>query len=307
MKLLTFLHRGRPRLGALWDGHVLDLPAAFRAHDTTRADASPFPRDMQALLRLGGHGMAAARAALSWWQGLSLSERERLGLARPLETVRLLAPVSPPKMMFLALNYRTHAAEMAMQPPPDPYVFLKPPSVALAGPGETVRAPAGCTLFTYEAELAVVIGRPGRNIPLQRAYEHVAGYTACNDLTARDLQRASPGGPGLDWFRGKSFDGAAPLGPWLVTPDEIPDPHALEVTFRLNGRTLQRGRTSELIFGIPELVAFASRTLTLEVGDVISTGTPAGTNTPLNAGDKIEVEIERIGVLRNLVGEPVSP
>jgi len=305
MKFLTFVHRDRPRLGALCDGHVLDLPALARAYAAVRPGVSPFPQDMLALLRLGERGMAVARAVLGWWQELEPPERQRHGLARPLASVRLLAPLSPPKMMFLALNYRTHAAEMEMRAPPDPYIFLKPPSVALAGPGDTVRAPAGCTLFTYEAELAVVIGRPGRNIAPERAYEHVAAYTACNDLTARDLQRASPGGPGLDWFRGKCFDGAAPLGPWLVTPDEIPDPHALEVTFRLNGRRLQHSRTSELIFGVPELVAFASRTLTLETGDVISTGTPEGTNTPLNAGDVMEVEVEGIGVLRNVVGEPV--
>lgn len=213
-----------------------------------------------------------------------------------------LAPVPRPgKLICIGLNYRDHAAESNMAIPERPVVFSKF-STAVIGPGEPVLVPASSDQVDYEAELAVVIGRRAKTVSASSAYDHVLGYTAFNDVSARDFQFADG-----QWQRGKSCDTFAPMGPFIVTADEIRDPHQLSIKLRLNGKTMQDSNTDQLIFGVPEIIAFLSETITLEPGDVIATGTPPGVGFArkppvfLKAGDQMEVEIEKIGTLNSVV------
>jgi len=212
--------------------------------------------------------------------------------------VVLLAPVPRPgKLICIGLNYRDHAIESKMPIPERPVVFSKF-STSVIGPGEAVVVPSKSEQVDYEAELAVVIGRRAKNVTPEQAYDYVLGYTIVNDVSARDFQFADG-----QWQRGKSCDTFAPMGQWIVTTDEIPDPHTLSIKLRLNGQTMQDSNTNQLIFGVPELIAFLSESITLEPGDVIATGTPPGVGFArkppvfLKSGDVMEVEIEGIGTL----------
>ncbi len=211
-------------------------------------------------------------------------------LAR-LEEVRLLAPVLPTKVLAVGRNYAAHAAEFGNAPPPEPLLFLKPPS-AVIGPDEAIILPPLSQQVDHEAELAVVIGRRCRNVRREEALSFVLGYTCANDVTARDLQRRDG-----QWSRAKGFDTFCPLGPWIVTELDLA---GQEVLCRVNGTVRQRGHTRDLIFSIPLLIEYAAAVMTLEPGDVLLTGTPAGVG-PLQAGDTVQVEISGIGVLRNPV------
>jgi 2-keto-4-pentenoate hydratase/2-oxohepta-3-ene-1,7-dioic acid hydratase in catechol pathway len=214
----------------------------------------------------------------------------------------LKAPIPRPgKIITIGLNYRDHAAEGGLPAPEAPIVFAKYPS-AVVGSGEAIQVrPDISAEVDYEAELVVVIGREAKDVPVEEALGVVFGYACGNDVSARDVPN------GDQWMYAKSFDTFAPLGPWIVTADEIPDPQTLTVEARLNGEVMQSGSTKEMIFSVAELIAYVSRGLTLLPGDLIYTGTPAGVGmarTPpvwLKPGDTIEVEIERIGVLRNPV------
>jgi len=212
------------------------------------------------------------------------------------------APVPRPgKVVCIGMNYRDHAREIGLGLPNAPTIFSKFSSCVIA-PGEPVVMPAGSAQVDYEAELAVVMGRRATQVAADRAYEYVLGYTAFNDVTARDFQFGD-----LQWQRGKSCDTFAPIGPSIVTTDEIPDPHTLRITLTLNGTVMQDSNTGRLIFRVPELIEFITRTITLEPGDVIATGTPAGVGFArkppafLETGDVMEVGIERIGLLGNPV------
>ena len=216
--------------------------------------------------------------------------------------VKLEAPVPRPgKIICIGLNYRNHAIESGMEIPTSPIIFSKF-STSVSAPGEPIKIPAMSEKADYEAELAFVIGRRAKNVAAKDAMDHVLGYTNFNDVSARDFQFADG-----QWQRGKACDTFAPFGEYIVTKDEIADPHNLRIQFRLNGETLQDSTTSQLIFGIPELVEFLSRSITLEPGDVIATGTPPGVGFArkppifLKDGDVCEVEIEGLGVLRNPV------
>jgi 2-keto-4-pentenoate hydratase/2-oxohepta-3-ene-1,7-dioic acid hydratase in catechol pathway len=205
--------------------------------------------------------------------------------------VRLLAPVAPSKIIAVGLNYRDHALELGMRPPENPILFLKPPTTVI-GPGEPIVYPAMSRQVDYEAELGIVIkDRIHRIIP-EDARKHILGYTCVNDVTARDLQKADG-----QWTRAKSFDTFCPVGPWIET-DLVPDD--LLVESYLNGERAQSARTSQFIFGIDYLLSFISQIMTLEPGDLILTGTPAGIG-PMQAGDEVEVRIEGIGSLMNKV------
>ena len=216
---------------------------------------------------------------------------------------RLLAPVRwPQKIIAIGLNYGDHARETGAEIPSAPISFVKTPN-SLVGPDDAISWHEGSTTqVDYEAELAVVIGRRARRITSDEALAHVLGYTCCNDVSARDAQFADG-----QWVRGKSFDTFCPLGPWIVTADEIPDPQALGIRCRVNGATLQDSTTAEMIFGVAEIISYLSQYLTLEPGDVIATGTPVGVGfarTPpifLGDGDVVEVEIDGIGTLSNPV------
>src|SRR6185369_576229 len=212
------------------------------------------------------------------------------------------APVPRPgKILCIGLNYRDHAAESNMPIPEKPVVFSKF-STAVIAPGEAVVLPPTSEKVDYEAELAVVIGRRASNVSATRALDYVLGYTAFNDVSARDFQFSDG-----QWQRGKSCDTFAPMGPQIVTTDQIPDPHKLGIKLTLNGKVMQDSNTDQLIFGVPELIEFLSQTITLEPGDVIATGTPAGVGFArkppvfLKPGDKMAVVIEKVGTLGNPV------
>ena len=223
-----------------------------------------------------------------------------------LEVARWLAPLVPVNIFCIGLNYRAHAAETGAAIPEHPVVFMKP-TTALNDPGAPIPLPRACDRgpeVDYEAELAVVIGHTVRDLPVERALESVLGYCCANDVSARRWQKHGGGG---QWVRGKGFDGFCPLGPWLTTADEVPDPQSLAVSCVLNGEQLQRGHTSDMLFSVAELIAFLSRDTTLLPGTLILTGTPPGVGmarTPpryLADGDRVEVTIEGLGTLANPV------
>jgi 2-keto-4-pentenoate hydratase/2-oxohepta-3-ene-1,7-dioic acid hydratase in catechol pathway len=209
-----------------------------------------------------------------------------------LESVPLLAPMVPSKIIGVGLNYRAHAAESSAEVPSEPLLFFKPPS-AVIGPDAKIVLPPQSDRVDYEAELAVVIGRSCRNVRADEAWSYVLGVTCGNDVTARDLQQRDD-----QWTRAKGFDTFCPLGPWVVTGLSEDGIGNLEVVSRVNGEVRQTGRTSQMVFSVPELIAYASSVMTLEPGDVILSGTPEGVG-PLNPGDVVEVEVESIGILRN--------
>ena len=202
--------------------------------------------------------------------------------------------IAPSKIIGIGQNYRAHAAEMGKGIPTEPLMFLKPPSALLA-PGEAIARPAGYARVDYEGELGVLIGRRARHVDVADALAFVDGYLCINDVTVRDLQ-AKDG----QWTRAKGFDTFCPVGPRVV---EGLDPRDPRITTRVNGEVRQDSRTSDLIFDVATLIAFVSRHMTLEPGDLLSTGTPAGVGN-LAVGDEVEVEIEGVGVLRNPVGAP---
>jgi 2-keto-4-pentenoate hydratase/2-oxohepta-3-ene-1,7-dioic acid hydratase in catechol pathway len=207
----------------------------------------------------------------------------------PLDAVRLLAPVLPSKIVAVGRNYADHAEELGNAMPEEPMIFLKP-STSVIGPGDDIPYPGQSTRVDHEAELAVVVGRLARRVPVEEVGKFVLGYTCANDVTARDLQDRDG-----QWTRAKSFDGFCPLGPWVET--EL-NPLDLAVECRVNGDTRQAGRTAQIAFGPAELIEFVSHVMTLLPGDVVLTGTPAGVG-PLQVGDRVEVEVEGIGVLQN--------
>ncbi len=218
--------------------------------------------------------------------------------------VKFHAPVHDPrKIVCIGLNYKDHAAESGAPIPKEPILFSKY-ATALIGHHENIVLPPVSQEVDYEAELVIVVGKRGRNIPVTGAMEYVAGYTVGHDVSARDWQLKKDG---KQWMVGKTFDTFAPAGPVLVTKDEVPDPHKLAIKLRLNGQTMQDSSTAQLIFGVPEIVAYLSQVFTLEPGDLIYTGTPPGVGFArkppvfLKGGDVVEVEIEGLGVLRNAV------
>lgn len=274
MKIVTYRHADAVRLGVVEDERV-------------RAASGPL-RDSCAQL--------AALAAIH--EGRLAPGAERT----PLGEVELLAPVPRPgKLICIGLNYRDHAEECGLPVPERPMYFAKFGSCVI-GPGAPIPIPPGSTQTDYEAEMAIVIGRAARRASVAEARAHVLGYCCFHDVSARDFQFADG-----QWTRGKACDGFAPMGPWIATRDEIPDPHALGVRLRLNGRTMQDSSTAQLVFGVDELVAYVSSHLTLEPGDVISTGTPPGVGFArkppvfLKPGDVVEVEVDGLGLLRNPV------
>ncbi|MFF6888492.1 fumarylacetoacetate hydrolase family protein [Streptomyces sp. NPDC012421] len=232
--------------------------------------------------------------------GTDPASLEPIAPAVALDDVTLLSPLAAPqKIVCIGLNYADHIRETGLDAPTVPLAFVKT-AHCLTGPYDTVEVPDGATeQLDWEAELAVVIGRTARHVTPETAMDHVFGYTVANDLSARDAQFADG-----QWFRGKNFDGFCPLGPWIVTAGDIADPHALAISARVNGQTVQDSSTKEMIFGVGEVISYLSRFMTLHPGDVIATGTPHGVGmgrTPrlwLADGDVVEVEVEGVGVLR---------
>ena len=284
MRLVTFRHRHVTRLGRLDGSEVTDLAAAVPALLT----------DMLAFLAAGPEALAMARAAC--------------GATLPLADLELLAPIPrPPKILAIGLNYADHAAESGQEAPQFPKVFNKQ-STSVVGPGAGVHRPRVSPLLDYEGELAIVIGRRCRHVPRADAAQVIAGYTIANDVTVRDWQLREP-----TWTMGKSFDTHCPLGPALVTADEVGHPEKLAIRTYVNGEQRQSSNTNQLIFDGPALIEFLSTAFTLEPGDVICTGTPGGVGmlmsppTWLAPGDVVRVEIEGLGVLENPVIEEPDP
>lgn len=279
MRLVSYKSSAGPRVAALVSGGAVDLHAADPR----------IPGCMKRFLATGEEGLALAREALN------------RGAVVPLDDAALLPPVpSPEKIICVGLNYADHARESNMAIPAEPVFFCKFSSAAQSPTAPVTLPPVSCQV-DYEAELVVVIGRGGKNIAADDAPKHVAGYCCGNDLSARDWQLGKPGG---QWLLGKSFDGFAPFGPALVTADEVPDPSNLAIELRLNGQVMQKSSTRQLIFSVPQLVAYVSQVCRLAPGDVLFTGTPPGVGFArkppvyLQPGDKVEVEIELLGVLR---------
>ncbi|WP_298400418.1 fumarylacetoacetate hydrolase family protein [uncultured Chloroflexus sp.] len=285
MKLLTYRYEGVERVGALRGDEVIDL--------------SPVAVSMLELIEGGPELLAEARKVVETAAG-----------GPALAAVELRAPIPRPRknIICLGMNYAAHAIEslrakgLPEKLPQHPVFFSKMPT-AVNHPNAPVPLLADVSSQRdWEVELAVIIGRRGRDIPASEAYDYVFGYTILNDVSARDLQSRHH-----QFFYSKSLDGSAPMGPWIVTADEIPDPHALGIRLRLNGELVQNSMTRDMIFDIPTCIATFSRGITLEPGDIIATGTPAGVGmgmTPqrwLQAGDVMEAEIDGIGVLRNEV------
>jgi 2-keto-4-pentenoate hydratase/2-oxohepta-3-ene-1,7-dioic acid hydratase in catechol pathway len=303
MRIITYESKAssksgtEPRTGALIaDGqYALD----FRAALGTEA-----PSDVLAWCDLDGQWLPKAVALCEEVERDS-ARRDALtekGAITPISDVRLVAPIPRPgKMVCVGLNYREHAAEGNRPAPSSPILFSKFTTAVTAPDGDVILPPASSKV-DYEAELAVIIGRKAKGVSRERALDYVMGYMNFNDVSARDFQF----GDG-QFQRGKSCDTFAPMGPFIVTADEIPDPQRLSISFRLNGETMQNSNTSEMIFSVVDLIAFIAETITLEPGDVIATGTPSGVGfarTPpvfLKPGDLMEVEVEGLGILSNRV------
>ena len=303
MKLITFSVEEKPILGAIAEGRAIDLPRAVAAffeavHDT---QLPAFPTTMRALLEAGDTAMQVAAKTLNWMevQGIEVL----VPVSHPLEAVSLAPPVpDPSKIVCCGLNYADHCREQHIDLPKNLILFSKFPT-ALIGYGDAITWKAGTSQqVDYEAELAFVIGKRAHNVPVEDAYDYIAGYTIANDVSARDVQF----GDG-QWIRGKSFDTFCPLGPALVTADEIDDPHSLAIRCRVNGHLLQDSNTAELVFKVPQILSFISQTATLLPGDIVLTGTPAGVGVfrdPqifLHPGDQVEVEIDKLATLHNYV------
>jgi acylpyruvate hydrolase len=328
MKLATYESGRQSRVGVVERDRVVDIRAAleavaerqgprslysdskFKNAAKTLAESGPAPRDMVGILGRGDewlkalgivtHGFAEELSARQGSQ--KAAPRLPKGMVVPLESVRLRAPIARPgKITCVGMNYADHAREGGKEPPTAPIFFLKA-SNTIIGPNDPIILPPNSEKVDYEAEFAVVLGKAGGRISEESAYEHVAGYMILNDVSARDMQFGDN-----QWFRGKSCDTFAPTGPWIVTRDEVPDPHNLRISLTLNGQTMQDSNTSNLIFRVPFLVSYLSQSLTWETGDLISTGTPPGVgvhrNPPvlLKPGDEVSITVERLGTLTNPV------
>lgn len=301
MKLVTFTADDKQRLGAYVDGQCYDLNAAAKLSADGPQQVACC---LRSLLNAGDEGLAKAKAALDL--ALKADAVSLAGVAWDRDAVVLSAPVTnPSKIIAIGLNYRDHCLECDIPVPEVMTVFGKFPS-ALTGDRQPILLPPEdvSNQVDYEAELAVVIGKQGKNIPVEEAYDYIVGYTCCHDVSGRDVQF---GDGGKQWLHGKSFDTFAPMGPWLVTKDEIPDPHVLDVWCELNGERLQDSNTKHLIFDVPCLLSELSKSLTLNPGDVISTGTPGGVGVfrdppiLLKDGDTVVVHVDGIGELTNPV------
>jgi acylpyruvate hydrolase len=277
MRLVTFEANGHPRAALLRDGCVYDIWG-----DASRG-ARAADRTMEAILEGGLLGEIEP-----------VEDDEGV----PVEGLRLLPPITRPgKIICIGLNYRAHAEEQGKDPPETPTFFAKFRN-ALAPPGTAVRLPAWSDRVDYEAEVAFVVRDRCKDVPESEAMEHIAGYTLLNDLSARDYQFKTP-----QWMPGKTFDAAAPCGPALVTPEDAGPHDAIEIELTLNGEVMQQGSTADLVHSVPALVAYLSQLMTLEPGDIVSTGTPAGVGSLrdpqvwLKPGDEIVISSPQLGVL----------
>ena len=290
MRLVSFTCDGERRVGGRANGVIVDLNAV----------SDDVPPDMVALLAGGDATLAAARQALA-------DGEDRPDTHAPTDARLLPAVPHPPKIICIARNYAEHAAEANLELLEYPNIFIRYPRSLIAD-GDPIQVPMVSHEVDWEAELAVVIGKEGKHIPRERALEHVAGYAIFNDVSVRDWQLRVK-----QFGAGKNFDASGPLGPDLVTADEVPDPQALGIELRVNDEVMQSSSTAHMVFSVAELIEHVSSYSTLEPGDVIATGTPSGVGhfrkppVYLRAGDTVRIEIERLGVQENPVIDEPSP
>jgi 2-keto-4-pentenoate hydratase/2-oxohepta-3-ene-1,7-dioic acid hydratase in catechol pathway len=314
MRLITFTRKSQQRIGLLnSQDQVLDLAEVNRRY--LRGGNPPFLASMQAFIEAGSKALQVARKAEKYLAGKSAEEQKKLTASGALlksSQVKLLAPIPWPRknVVMLGINYREHvdegarARELEIKYPEWPVYFTKPATSVIGHMGKVVHHKITNRL-DWESELAVVIGKKGRDIPKDKAYDYIFGYTVCLDMTARELQRQHG-----QWFKGKSLDTFCPLGPWIVHKSALPDPQQVRLICRVNGEVMQDGNTRDMIFDIPTIIESLSGGLTLEPGDIISTGTPSGVGFArvppvyLKPGDKVEGEVEGIGVLEVEIVEP---
>ncbi len=293
MKLVSFRSSGGPRIGAVVDSTVVDLNAVL--------GEGTLPGDMAAFLGAGAPAMTRARETVDRFRGGGHAKA-----GRPMKEVELLAPVPrPPKIMMGGRNYDRHITELRstgehIPRPPYPRIFAKY-HTAVTGPGAPVYYPKMVTKLDFEGEFTVVIGKPARNVKESDWLDYVAGYTIVSDVTARDVQSAG------ELITSKNFETFCPMGPWIVTPDEVLDPHNLRVRLYINDKKVSESHTSEMIYRIPQYIAFLSEVMPLEPGDILTTGSPPGPgmyqNPPilLKVGDVTRIEVEKVGVLENRI------
>lgn len=318
MKLAIVLHNRVKRLSIVRDNHLVDIevllktlaarrvPAAFRGAAAALKKDLSVPPDMTALLARGDawlRNLDRAAAVVAAAHGQSLPK----GLRLKLEGARFCAPIGRPgKIVCVGRNYSEHAKEGGSAVSEQPILFLKA-ATCVCDPGSPIVIPRNSTHVDYEAELAVVIGKTGKDIPIEQAEKYIAGYTLLNDVSERQMQKSDG-----QWFRAKSCDTFGPMGPWIVTRDEVPDAGNLRITCTVDGELMQDSNTSNLIFKIPFLISYLSNSVTWEAGDILSTGTPAGVGayrTPpvfLSPGNVVSVTVEKMGTLTNPVRAPQS-
>jgi 2-keto-4-pentenoate hydratase/2-oxohepta-3-ene-1,7-dioic acid hydratase in catechol pathway len=310
LRLATYRFGGVRRVGAGVGGRLVDLGSAYRV--LFGEEPPGVLIDLKALVGAGWRGLRLAELVVgevvreieggSELSGVLLRE----AVHSPDEVVFEPPIANPGKVLCMAVNYWSHARETGTEPPEQPYLFVKLPST-LVGHRATVVIPRGAQRADHEVELAVVVGRRGKYISRGEAMGYVFGYTVFNDVTIRERQSPLPKSPrlGLRWLPGKNFDTSAPVGPYIVTKDEVPDPHNLRIGMRVSGEVRQDGTTADMVFKIPEILEAASDGLTLEPGDLIATGTPSGvglgTGKYLKHGDVMEAWIEKVGTLINPV------
>lgn len=294
LRFVRYLHSGFESYGLQIDDEITDLQILASAAETS------FPSTIEEFIALDEEARQTVEQLM-----LCSTKTEKRRATLKISDTTLLAPVSsPPKIICLGLNYRDHAEEAGADIPSEPIIFMKP-RTAIIGPNESVIRPNFVKELDYEAELAIVIGKKGKNIPVSEAEKHVFGYTAFNDISAREIQFKD-----RQWTRGKSFDTFAPIGPCITTTDQLGNPSNLNISTRVNGELRQDSSTKNMVFSVHEVIQQISRVMTLEPCDIIATGTPAGVAVFMKPapkflcpGDLVEVEIQNIGTLRNKVTE----
>ncbi len=313
MKLCTFTNGQIDRLGIVTSRGIIDLELAGSISNIDGIES--ISRNLISFLSGGHDAIRRTRKLVNELDGAgkfsSADDSEKNQFPKLLNSqseVRLRPPITNPQKIFcVATNYPSHLKEVDAEPPPEPYFFCKFAN-SLVGSNDPVAIPKASTKVDYEGELAVIIGKRGKYISRRDAYSYVGGYCVANDVSYRDLQKppwwpSKIGRLGQNWVKGKALDCSLPIGPYLVTPDEIINPYPLRLITKLNGEVRQDDSTSSMIFKIPEMLENLSSGITLEVGDIILTGTPSGAaqfaDQFLKADDTIEVEIERIGAIRN--------
>jgi 2-keto-4-pentenoate hydratase/2-oxohepta-3-ene-1,7-dioic acid hydratase in catechol pathway len=314
MRFLTFVKNSRSRLGLMGPAdHVIDLAEINRRF--LKAGAAPYLSGMQEFIEAGGKALGLARKAAAYVAKKDedgLKKLRQAGALYKLNQVKIVAPIPAPRknVILLGVNYKEHIEEGARARSielkyPEAPVFFTKPATAVIGQGGKVVHHKATEKLDYEVELAVVMGKKGRDIPKDKVYDYIFGYTICLDMTARDLQRKHG-----QWFKGKSLDTYCPLGPWIVHKSAIPDPQKLRLVCRVNGNVMQDDNTDNMIFDIATTIESLSQGMTLEPGEIVSTGTPSGVGFArvppffLKPGDRVEADIEKIGVLQVEIAAP---